>query len=77
MSVTIKIDSGIFQHRDGGIAVKLNGDIIGAVNDNPASVRFNEKLYNAYKAVLVAEGAWDEQIERNAHAKRRKGRELA
>jgi hypothetical protein len=74
---TVKIDSGIFQHKDGNIAVKLDSNIIGGVNDNPNSIRYNLHLYNAYKAVLINAGQWDEEIERNAHAKRRKKKDLA
>lgn len=68
---TVKIDSGIYQHRDGCIAVTLNGSLIGSINDNPKSKRFNLHLYNAYKAVLIASGQWDNEIEQYAYARRR------
>ncbi|MBT2738460.1 hypothetical protein ACSU6B_18045 [Neobacillus sp. C211] len=56
---TLKLSNvSIYQHRAGNIIVTLDNKIIGGVSSDPNSVRYNEKLFNTFKALLVAEGKW-------------------
>jgi hypothetical protein len=58
---TLKLSNvGIYQHKGGNVVVTVDNKIIGGVSSDPNSVRFNEKLFNAFKESLVLEGKWQE-----------------
>ncbi|MED3880585.1 hypothetical protein [Priestia megaterium] len=59
-SKTLKLDLGVYQHKQGVIAVTVDNKLLGQLSSDPKSKNYNEVLFKEFKALLVEAGKWQD-----------------
>ena len=59
-SKTLKLDLGVYQHKQGVIAVTVDNKLLGQLSSDPKSKNYNEVLFKEFKARLVEAGKWQD-----------------